>query len=33
VERLNEPKLATIDHRHFGMIRPHHVPALRLLPD
>ena len=33
VERLNEPKLATLDHRHFGMIRPCHVPSLRLLPE
>jgi uncharacterized protein len=33
VERLNEPKLATLDHRHFGMLRPRHVSALRLLPD
>jgi len=33
VERLNEPKLATLDHRHFGAVRPRHVEALRLLPD
>ncbi len=33
VERLNEPKLATLDHRHFRMLRPHHVDALRLLPE
>jgi predicted nucleic acid-binding protein len=32
VERLNEPKLATLDRRHFGLIRPRHVPALHLLP-
>ena len=32
VERLNEPKLATLDHRHFGIMRPRHVDALRLLP-
>ncbi len=32
VERLNEPKLATLDHRHFGMLRPRHADALRLLP-
>lgn len=32
VERLNEPKLATLDRRHFGMLRPHHVDALQLLP-
>jgi len=33
VERLDEPKLATLDHRHFGMIRPRHVKALQLLPE
>lgn len=33
VERLNEPKLATLDSRHFHMMRPRHVSALRLLPD
>ncbi|MBI3751402.1 MAG: PIN domain-containing protein [Chloroflexi bacterium] len=33
VERLNEPKLATLDHRHFGVLRPRHVDALHLLPD
>jgi hypothetical protein len=33
VERLNEPKLATLDHRHFAMIRPRHVDALQLLPE
>ena len=32
VERLNEPKLATLDHRHFGMMRPRHVDSLQLLP-
>jgi predicted nucleic acid-binding protein len=32
VERLNEPKLATLDRRHFGMLRPRHVDALLLLP-
>ncbi len=32
VERLGEPKLATLDHRHFGVMRPRHVDALRLLP-
>lgn len=32
VERLNEPKLATLDHRHFGVMRPRHVETLRLLP-
>ena len=33
VERLNEPKLATLDHRHFSMMRPRHVRALALLPE
>ena len=32
VERAGEPKLATIDHRHFAMMRPRHVEALELLP-
>lgn len=31
-ERLDEPKLATLDHRHFGTMRPRHVEALELLP-
>ena len=33
VERLNEPKLATLDHRHFRVLRPRHVDVLRLLPE
>jgi predicted nucleic acid-binding protein len=33
VERLNETKLATLDRRHFGMMRPRHVDALLLLPE
>jgi predicted nucleic acid-binding protein len=32
VERLGEPKLATLDHRHFAMMRPRHVDALELVP-
>jgi len=32
-ERLNEPKLATLDHRHFGTLRPRHITSLTLLPD
>lgn len=32
VERLDERKLATLDHRHFGLLRPRHVDALELLP-
>lgn len=33
VERLNEPKLATLDHRRFGALRPRHVDARRPLPE
>lgn len=33
VERLGEQKLATLDRRHFGLLRPRHVPALVLLPN
>lgn len=32
VERLGEPKLATLDQRHFRALRPRHVDVLRLLP-
>jgi uncharacterized protein len=32
VERLGESRLATLDHRHFGVLRPMHVEALQLLP-
>ena len=32
VERLNEPKPATLDHRHFSVLRPRHVEALELVP-
>ena len=32
VERLGEPKLATLDRRHFTLMRPRHVEALELLP-
>jgi predicted nucleic acid-binding protein len=31
-ERLNEPNLATLDHRHFGLLRPRHRDSLELLP-
>jgi len=31
-ERLDEPKLASLDHRHFGLLRPRHCDALELLP-
>jgi predicted nucleic acid-binding protein len=33
VERLREPKLATLDHRHFTVMRPRHIEALELLPE
>jgi predicted nucleic acid-binding protein len=32
VERLAEHKLATLDFRHFSVLRPAHVEALELLP-
>jgi uncharacterized protein len=31
-ERLREPKVATLDHRHYGTVRPSHVPAFELWP-
>jgi uncharacterized protein len=31
-ERLREDKLATLDHRHFAVMRPAHLESLRLLP-
>jgi hypothetical protein len=31
-ERLNEPKIVTLDRRHFSVVRPRHVRALDLLP-
>ena len=32
-ERLDEPKVATLDHRHFSVVRPRHVQSLTLLPE
>lgn len=32
VERMNEPKLATLDRRHFGLLRPRHRDSIELLP-
>jgi len=32
VERLGESKLATLDRRHFGLLRPRHVESIELLP-
>lgn len=31
-ERLQESKLATLDRRHFTVVRPAHVDSLQLLP-
>jgi uncharacterized protein len=31
-ERLNVTTIATLDHRHFGVVRPAHVTAFALLP-
>lgn len=31
-ERLGLHRVATLDHRHFGAVRPSHVDALQLLP-
>lgn len=31
-ERLGETTVATLDRRHFTVVRPRHVPALILLP-
>lgn len=31
-ERFGEPKVATLDHRHFRAVRPAHVEALEILP-
>jgi predicted nucleic acid-binding protein len=33
VERLDETKLATLDRRHFGLLRPRHRASIDLLPD
>lgn len=32
-ERLDIVDVATVDRRHFGVVRPRHVDALTLLPD
>jgi hypothetical protein len=31
-ERLGEPKVATLDQRHFRAVRPAHLEGLRILP-
>ena len=32
-ERLGVAEIATLDHRHFRVVRPRHVTAFTLLPD
>jgi hypothetical protein len=32
VERLNEPKLATLDRRHFSLLQPRHRDSIDLIP-
>lgn len=32
VERLGESKRATLDRRHFGLLRPRHLESIELLP-
>ncbi|MFI7109214.1 type II toxin-antitoxin system VapC family toxin [Nonomuraea sp. NPDC050227] len=32
-ERLNTPEVATLDRRHFTVVRPHHTHSLLLLPE
>lgn len=31
-ERLGEPKVATLDRRRFGVVRPRHAEALQIVP-
>ena len=31
-ERLGETSIATLDHRHFSVVRPVHVAAFELVP-
>jgi predicted nucleic acid-binding protein len=31
-ERLRVSEVATLDHRHFRVVRPRHIPAFTLLP-
>lgn len=31
-ERIAEPVIATLDHRHFGLVRPRHVEAFEIVP-
>jgi uncharacterized protein len=32
-ERLREEKVATLDRRHFGVVKPRHCKRLRILPE
>jgi len=32
-ERLNADAIATLDHRHFSVVRPRHLSAFKLLPE
>jgi uncharacterized protein len=32
-ERLAADSIATLDYRHFSVVRPRHLPAFRLLPE
>lgn len=32
-ERLGEEKVGTLDHRHFGTVKPRHCKRLRILPE
>lgn len=32
-ERMKEPKIVTLDRRHFTVVRPAHVTMLQVLPD
>ena len=31
-ERLQATRIATLDHRHFNVVRPSHIPSFELLP-
>ncbi len=31
-ERVDSSEIATVDHRHFSVVRPRHTPSFTLLP-
>jgi hypothetical protein len=31
-ERHNAEQIASLDHRHLGVVRPEHIPSFTLLP-